>query len=215
VGVTEQEQVDELLAVQGYDNDVEEELHRARIVRITLFERTRASIARSYEIVFDTGRICIFKPGNCLLEPAADGLFHGKRALKNYGHTPLSTTISECAAWQLAKHLGAPWSDLVVTAVLKWHELPDTGNVEVGAASLYRGGEAGKQTFYQAVPDQVSAAAFFDALIGQQDRHKGNVLWYEPQATIYLGRFVTPDRIEALAARARRMRETRRMVWEL
>jgi hypothetical protein len=36
------------------------------------------------------------------------------------------------------------------------------------------------------VPDQVSDAAFFDALIGQHDRNKGNVLWYEERQVIYL-----------------------------
>jgi hypothetical protein len=56
----------------------------------------------------------------------------------------------------------------------------------VGAASVFRGGNVGKRGFYDAVPDQVSAAAFFDALIGQQDRNKGNVLWYEERQVIYL-----------------------------
>lgn len=54
------------------------------------------------------------------------------------------------------------------------------------AWSGLRVSSVGKQGSYDAVPDQVSAAAFFDALIGQQDRNKGNVLWYEERQVIYL-----------------------------
>jgi hypothetical protein len=36
------------------------------------------------------------------------------------------------------------------------------------------------------VPEQASSGAFFDALIGQQDRNDGNILWYEERRRIYL-----------------------------
>jgi hypothetical protein len=36
------------------------------------------------------------------------------------------------------------------------------------------------------VPEQASAGAFFDCLIGQQDRNRGNVLWHEERERIYL-----------------------------
>jgi hypothetical protein len=49
----------------------------------------------------------VFKAGNGLLELAEDGLYNGKQALTRYDRTPISTTISECAAWQLAKHCGS------------------------------------------------------------------------------------------------------------
>jgi hypothetical protein len=184
--VTEQEQVDALYAVQGFDHDLEAQLHDARVLSVRPFDAERVHVSKTYELLLDSGHLCIFKPSDGLLEAAADGLYHGKPALAQYAHTPVSTTISECAAWQLGKHLGSPWSELVVPTVMKFPHHPETGTPMVGAASVFRGGNVGKRGFYDAVPDQVSAAAFFDALIGQQDRNKGNVLWYEERHVIYL-----------------------------
>jgi DNA-binding XRE family transcriptional regulator len=95
--VTDQEQVDALYAVEGFDHDLEAELHNARVLGVRPFDAERVHVSKTYELV----------------------LF-------------------------------------------------------------------GRRGFYEAVPDQVSAAAFFDALIGQQDRDKGNVLWYEERQVIYL-----------------------------
>jgi len=183
---TDQEQVDALYAVQGFDHDLEAELHHARVLSVRPFDTERVHVSKTYELVLDSGHLCIFKPADGLLDAAANGLYLGKQALVQYDHTPLSTTISECAAWQLAKHLGSPWNELVVPTVMKLPLHPETGAPMLGAASVFRGGDVGKRGFYEAVPDQVSAAAFFDALIGQQDRNKGNVLWYEERQVIYL-----------------------------
>jgi hypothetical protein len=184
--MTEQEQIDGLHAIQGFEHELEEQLHEARIVDVRLFETGGEHITRTYEVRLDSGHVCVFKPGNGLLNAGDTGLFLGKQALNRYDHTPMSTTISECAAWQLAKQLGEPWSEMVVPTVLKFAELPDTGKMEFGAAGLFRGGNVGKRGFYPLVPDQASAGAFFDALIGQQDRNKGNVMWYEERQRIYL-----------------------------
>ena len=184
--VTDQEQVDALYAVQGFDHELEAQLHEARVLGVRPFEAERVHVSKTYELVLDSGHLCIFKPADGLLEAAANGLYLGKQALAQYDHIPVSTTISECAAWQLAKQLGSPWSELVVTTVMKFPRHPETDAPMVGAASVFRGGDVGKRGFYAAVPDHVSAAAFFDALIGQQDRNKGNVLWYEERQLIYL-----------------------------
>ncbi len=184
--VTEQEQVNALYAVQGFDHELEAELHQARVLSVRPFEDDGVHVSRTYELVLDSGHLCIFKPADGLLEAAANGLYLGKQALAQYDHTPVSTTISECAAWQLAKQVGSPWSELVVPTVMKFPQHPEAGAPMIGAASVFRGGDAGKRGFYDAVPDQVSAAAFFDALIGQQDRNRGNVLWYEERQVIYL-----------------------------
>jgi hypothetical protein len=264
--VTDQEQVDGLYGVQGFDHELESQLHEARVLSVRPFDTERVHISTTYELVLDSGHLCIFKPADGLLEAAANGVYLGKQALARYDHTPVSTTISECAAWQLAKQLGSPWSELVVTTVMKFPRHPETQVPTVGAASVFRGGDVGKRGFYAAVPDQVSAAAFFDVLIGQQDRNTGNVLWYEERQLLYLidhsfsfararanhgasdlvqwrwnhgsrelteaeigalgrllesddlltlRRFVDPERVEALAARARRMREAGRLVREL
>jgi hypothetical protein len=184
-GVTDQEQVDALYAVQGFDHELEAQLHDARVLGVRPFDADRVHVSKTYELVLDSGHLCIFKPADGLLEAAVNGLYLGKQALAQYDHTPISTTISECAAWQLAKQLGSP-CELVVTAVMKFPRHPETDAPMVGAASVFRGGDVGKRGFYDAVPDQVSDAAFFDALIGQQDRNKGNVLWYEERQVIYL-----------------------------
>ncbi len=184
--MTEQEQVDALYAIQGFDHELEAELHRARILSVRRFDSEHVHVSTAYELILDSGHLCVFKLADGLLEAAANGLYLGKQALVQYEHTPVSTTISECAAWQLAKQLGPPWSDLVVPTVMKFPPHAETGTPMVGAASVFRGGEAGRRGFYEAVPDEVSAAAFFDALIGQQDRNKGNVLWYEERQVIYL-----------------------------
>ncbi len=184
--MTEQEQVDALYAVQGFDHELEAQLHDARVLGVRPFDAERVHVSKTYELVLDSGHLCIFKPADGLLEAAVNGLYLGKQALAQYDHTPISTTISECAAWQLAKQLGSPWSELVVPTVMKFPRDPETDAPMVGAASLFRGGEVGKRGFYDAVPEQVSSAAFFDALIGQQDRNKGNVLWYEDRQVIYL-----------------------------
>lgn len=184
--MTEQEQVNALYALQGFDHELEAQLHEARMLGVRPFDPERLHVSTTYELVLDSGHLCIFKPADGLLEAAADGLYHGKQALVQYGHTPVSTTIAECAAWQLAKQLGPPWSELVVPTVLKFPEHPQTGVRMVGAASVFRGGDVGKQGFYAAVPEQVAGAAFFDALIGQQDSNRGNVLWYEDRQLIYL-----------------------------
>lgn len=184
--MTEQEQVNGLYAVQGFDHELEAQLHNARVLSVRPFDSARLHVSKTYELVLDSGHLCIFKPADGLLEAAANGLYLGKQALVRYDHTPVSTTISECAAWQLAKQLGSPWSDLVVPTVMKFPQHPETHAPMVGAASVFRGGNVGRQGFYGAVPDQVSAAAVFDALIGQQDRNTGNVLWYEERQLIYL-----------------------------
>ena len=264
--MADQEQVNALYAVQGFDHELEAQLHEARVLSVRPFDAERVHVSKTYELVLDSGHLCIFKPADGLLEAAANGLYLGKQALVQYEHTPVSTTISECATWQLAKQLGSPWSELVVPTVMKFPPHPETGAPMLGAASVFRGGDVGKRGFYDSVPDQVSAAAFFDSLIGQQDRNKGNVLWYEERRVIYLidhsfsfaragarhgasdlvqwrwtrgdrhlteveldalgrlldspelltlRRFVEPERVEALKARARRMRESGELVREL
>jgi len=108
-----------------------------------------------------------------------------KRALLNYGHSPVSTLISECAAWQLAKRLGERWHSLVVPTVLRSVKLPSRHS-EVGSLALFRPGEVRKRNYIHAVPEQAANGAFFDCLSGQQDRNPGNVLWQEERSRIYL-----------------------------
>ncbi len=178
--MTEQDQVDALYAAQA-TTDLERELIQALTARIDPYRDDASHTVDLYEVVLETGRIAFFKPLNAY-QNATTPL---KRALLNYGHTPVSTLVSECAAWQLAKHLGERWKELVVPTVLRSVKLPGR-NREVGSLALFRPGEVRKRNYVHAVPQQAANGAFFDCLAGQQDRNPGNVLWHEERSHVYL-----------------------------
>lgn len=74
--------------------------------------------------------------------------------------------LHEVAAWRIAATLGAPWVEIVAPNVIR------TIHHEPGTFGRIMTGYEGETSTHQL--DQ--AAAFFDALIGQQDRHPGNCL---------------------------------------
>ncbi|MDP9385845.1 MAG: hypothetical protein M3P50_11555 [Actinomycetota bacterium] len=88
-----------------------------------------------------------------------------------YGHHPDQVPINECAAWRLAHVLGQPLSDLVAPTVM-WSYGGEPGALIAGLDGVNLTGEP-----FSSAPDQCLAAAFFDALIAQQDRHIGNLRW--------------------------------------
>lgn len=83
-----------------------------------------------------------------------------------YGQSSKQQPVHEVAAWQLASALGAPWSKIVPPCVLR------NINGVLGSLSSARPG----RPYGVPVAEQGHAAGFFDALIGQQDRHRGNFL---------------------------------------
>lgn len=91
------------------------------------------------------------------------------RVASLYGQVADDLPINECVAWQVAKLLGAPWDQLVATTVMR-HLGGDWGSLADG-----RPGDKGPQLQAQAPPYQLASAALFDCLIGQQDRHWGNL----------------------------------------
>jgi len=112
----------------------------------------------TYLVVLESRRQGIFKP------------FAGQHpnACANYQQDPFEAIIHEVAAWRLAHALGAPWDQLVPTAVLR--VLHGAGP---GVLINWRRGSPDPAVFEQANA-QVCAAAFWDAVIGQQDRHATN-----------------------------------------
>jgi hypothetical protein len=91
-----------------------------------------------------------------------------------YGHAdPAAVAVNEAAAWRLARALGAPYDTLVATSVIRW--MPTEPGIPGDWGSLTRegAGPSGR-------PEPLASAhlcdpsAFFDCLIGQQDRHTGN-----------------------------------------
>jgi hypothetical protein len=97
-----------------------------------------------------------------------------------YGHTVDEPPVHECMAWRLASVMGAPWDELVVPAVMR------SLNGELGALMADGGGKGGSYDPFSAAPDQVAMVAFWDCLVGQQDRHLGNTRWHASTGRIKL-----------------------------
>ncbi|HKZ15741.1 MAG TPA: hypothetical protein VJL81_18035 [Solirubrobacterales bacterium] len=99
-----------------------------------------------------------------------------------YGHVPTSVGLNECAAWRLARFLGSPYDELVPTTILRFH----SGKAGIGTLYVAAdgwGSLADEQVGEAVNPEPVTIpaccdpAAFFDALIAQQDRHWGQYRW--------------------------------------
>lgn len=121
-----------------------------------------------------------------------------------YSHTPHDVMVNEVAAWQLAKRLGEPFTDLVPVAV--WRELPGVGELLIDAnpheypqpgeiynADYDRGvliqyvpGRPVLEPFTAEYAAQANTAALFDSLIGQQDRHLTNFRWDASASELHL-----------------------------
>lgn len=89
----------------------------------------------------------------------------------SYGHgqEPLQP-LHEASAWQLAREMGPPWSERIAPVVVR--ELSG----EVGSFIAERPGVAAFSYVFDSQPDGADDVAFFDAVIGNQDRHRGNFL---------------------------------------
>lgn len=110
-------------------------------------------------MVLDNGMVGYHKPFDGVADSIATG----------FGHTSPQQQIHEVAAWVVAREMGDPWRALVPPVVLR------EVDGRLGSFALER---PGAQSFR---PEAVyegdrHAAAFFDALIGQQDRHPNNYL---------------------------------------
>jgi hypothetical protein len=86
-----------------------------------------------------------------------------------FGQTSAQQCVHEVAAWQLARGLGGPWDEIVPPAVVR------EVNGKLGSFALERPGKPGARLDVKVSPEWRSAA-FFDSLIGQQDRHGLNYL---------------------------------------
>jgi hypothetical protein len=158
-----QKRVDELESRQG--SPAEEHLIYARIAEYEVHGTENPGINSTYYVRLEGGAEGFHKPFAGVDVPAA----------QYYGHHPDEVPLHECAAWRLALRLGGPYSELVAPCVLRDHE------GEVGALSARQYGLPLSGEPFQQVPDACFAAAFFDSLIAQQDRHRGNYRW-DPDA---------------------------------
>lgn len=93
-----------------------------------------------------------------------------------FGHDSPSVLVNESAAWMIAKALGQPWTGLVPVTVLRslWPRSPlPQGYGALGLKMVGRPAEPAPLHD----PNRCDPAAFFDVLIGQQDRHVTNYRW--------------------------------------
>jgi hypothetical protein len=119
----------------------------------------------TFVVVFESRRQAVLKP------------FHTQnpRVCAHYGQDPYEAVLHEVVAWRLAWAMGDPWAQLLPTVVLR--DIPGGGP---GAVMNWRRGGPDQAVFTDAKA-QVNAAGFWDALVGQQDRHLTNYR-YDTQA---------------------------------
>ena len=167
----QQTQVDNLMHLLG-KTAVETTLLNARVVRYG--DPTSSPGVNQTVLVVLAGRtVCFHKPFSGV-DPTVAGYYDQSI------HTP---PIHECAAWVLARELGGPYSRLVPASVLR--ALPDSAP-EAGSLTIQQPGNF--DAHGDALSNQADAwaAAFFDCLIAQQDRHEGNYKWEAGQAKLGL-----------------------------
>ena len=128
----------------------------------------------------------------------------GQFTAATYGHRPEDTMLNEGLAWQVAKELGDPYTDLVPAAV--WREIPNMRDLLVDANPAgaerpqelygadynagmlieYVPGRPAMEPFTGQFARQAADAAFVDALNGQQDRHLNNFRWDDRAEQLHL-----------------------------
>jgi hypothetical protein len=100
-----------------------------------------------------------------------------------YGHDPRSASLNECAAWRLARFLGSPYDQMVPVTVLRYHEADSSVKLQHPKIRDGWGSFASEQPGSSLDPEPLETpavndpAAFFDALIAQQDRHVAQYRW--------------------------------------
>jgi hypothetical protein len=155
-----QGQVNAILAQQGA-TPIEADLLTSPVVE---HDAAGGGTSETYRVRLASGTIAFHKPFTGVDVVLAD----------DFGHEdPDQVPVNEAAAWRLAAALGTPVSRLVCVCVLR------TIAYEPGSLSLRVPGEPwsvcdGRQAGLSEIPFQAGAAAFFDSLVAQQDRHNGN-----------------------------------------
>jgi hypothetical protein len=165
-----QEQFDALFDLQDASVDEDDLL----LLEGDLAEHGRLGLVQGHGSNNVVHRVQIHRHGHEALGyfKPANGL--SIRTLDLFRQTRASSTLGEAAAWRLAVALGEPYRDLVAPCVVRFLDEIDDGP---GALSLHRPGEIESDEPIRRLLDVVCDAAFFDCLIGQQDRHSGNWLW--------------------------------------
>lgn len=125
---------------------------------------TNPGVNSTFRALFDSGRVGYHKPF-AGVSPVHASAFQ---------HHPDEVPINECTAWRLAYRVGAPYTEIVAPTVLR------AIHGEPGSVSAQKFGNANDPQLFMHAPHLAHAAAFFDSLIAQQDRHFGNMRWDAP-----------------------------------
>jgi hypothetical protein len=146
-----------LVAATATGTPIEQELLRAPIIAAAPPVTKSPGTSAPLLVVLETRRACFFKRFKDQVP----------RICANYRHHPFDVPLNEVATWRLAWAMGNPWRQLLPTSVFR--KIDDAG----GALTNEKAGAINYDVFTGA-PAQVASAAFFDALIGNQDRNAGN-----------------------------------------
>lgn len=113
----------------------------------------------TWEVTLENGEVGYAKPFAYLNQDVAS----------EYGHEGPWQPIHEVAAWQLARQLGGPWDQIVAPCVIR--------EVDKHLCSVSKRRTGEEHTPRHEGLSAGQALGFFDALIGQQDRHHENVVF--------------------------------------
>lgn len=143
---------------------VEQELLRADVIVVAPHQTVHPGTSAPAAVYLAGGREAFFKR------------FRDQRTdlCAIYGHDRVEVPMNEVVAWRLAMALGDPWARLVPASVLR--KIEDDHGLLVGGALMDKvHGEADAAKAVTSALDDVIAAGFWDALIGNQDRNLGNL----------------------------------------
>lgn len=157
------ERIANLVGATARSTPIEQELLREPIIAMAPIMTLNPGTTTPLVVILETRRTAYFKR------------FRDQNAnlCNQYGHERIEVPLNEVTAWRLAFAMGDPWRQLLPTAVIRKIE----GNG--GALINEKAGKPDLDAFADAT-GQVMAAAFFDALTGNQDR---NLLNFRYDAT--------------------------------
>jgi len=142
-------------------SQVERELLRAPVIVVGPHQTQHPGSSAPLVTILATGettRTAYFKRF-CDQVPALCG---------HYGQDRVEAPMNEVIAWRLADAMGDPWRRLVPASVLRKHD------GRGGTLINEKPGEARANSAIACGTQEADAAAFWDALIGNQDRNLGN-----------------------------------------
>lgn len=114
--------------------------------------------------VNDTRRV-VLSDGSVAFFKSFEGL--DTTCASSYGQEDSLQPLHEAAAWQVAKNLGKRFESLVPPCVIR--------EIDGKAGSIAVMAHGTQGPFHRIKDSDVDKGAFFDALIGQQDRHRFNL----------------------------------------